>query len=140
MEEAADDLAGPPGQDISGAFVTFPYDRMTVERFRQTFPGARWSDERKSWFVPGKTAARRIDRWFVHEAELVAVYADDKGRDAFAFDSVTGHIGLVPRSSTWTNYRAISKTPEEAAQVYRKMKALESAGAWAVEVEVVKSR
>ncbi|MER9234590.1 3-methyl-2-oxobutanoate hydroxymethyltransferase [Mesorhizobium sp. M0622] len=50
---------------------------------------------------------------------------------------VTGHIGLVPRWSTWTNYRAIGKTPEEAAAVYHKMKALESAGAWAVEVEVV---
>jgi 3-methyl-2-oxobutanoate hydroxymethyltransferase len=50
---------------------------------------------------------------------------------------VTGHIGLVPRLSTWTNYRAIGKTPEEAAQVYSKMKELEHAGAWAVEVEVV---
>ncbi len=50
---------------------------------------------------------------------------------------VTGHIGLVPRWATWTNFRAIGKTPEEAAGLYRKMKALESAGAWAVEVEVV---
>jgi 3-methyl-2-oxobutanoate hydroxymethyltransferase len=50
---------------------------------------------------------------------------------------VTGHIGLVPRWATWTNFRAIGKTPDEAAQVYRKMKALENAGAWAVEVEVV---
>lgn len=50
---------------------------------------------------------------------------------------VTGHIGLVPNWSTWTNYRAIGKTPQEALQLYRKMKTLESAGAWAVEVEVV---
>jgi 3-methyl-2-oxobutanoate hydroxymethyltransferase len=50
---------------------------------------------------------------------------------------VTGHIGLVPRWATWTNYRAIGKTAEEAADLYRKMKALESAGAWAVEIEVV---
>jgi 3-methyl-2-oxobutanoate hydroxymethyltransferase len=50
---------------------------------------------------------------------------------------VTGHIGLVPDWSTWTNYRAIGKTPQEAAKLYRKMKALENAGAWAVEVEVV---
>jgi 3-methyl-2-oxobutanoate hydroxymethyltransferase len=50
---------------------------------------------------------------------------------------VTGHIGLVPRWATWTNFRAIGKTPEEAAGLYRKMKALESAGAWAVEIEVV---
>ena len=50
---------------------------------------------------------------------------------------VTGHIGLVPDWSTWTNYRAVGKTPHEAAKLYRKMKSLESAGAWAVEVEVV---
>ena len=50
---------------------------------------------------------------------------------------VTGHIGLVPRWATWTNFRAVGKTPEEAAGLYRKMKALESAGAWAVEIEVV---
>ena len=50
---------------------------------------------------------------------------------------VTGHIGLVPRWATWTNFRAIGKTPEEAAGLYRKMKALERAGAWAVEIEVV---
>jgi 3-methyl-2-oxobutanoate hydroxymethyltransferase len=53
---------------------------------------------------------------------------------------VTGHIGLVPNLSTWTNYRAIGRNPDEAAQIYRKMKELESAGAWAVEVEVVPTR
>lgn len=50
---------------------------------------------------------------------------------------VTGHVGLVPRWATWTNFRAVGKDPEEAAGLYRKVKALESAGAWAVEVEVV---
>jgi 3-methyl-2-oxobutanoate hydroxymethyltransferase len=53
---------------------------------------------------------------------------------------VTGHIGLVPNLSTWTNYRAIGRSPEEAAQVYHRMKELEGAGAWAVEVEVVPTR
>ncbi len=50
---------------------------------------------------------------------------------------VTGHIGLVPRWATWTNFRAVGKDPEEAAGLYRQMKALENAGAWAVEIEVV---
>jgi 3-methyl-2-oxobutanoate hydroxymethyltransferase len=50
---------------------------------------------------------------------------------------VTGHVGLVPRWATWTNFRAVGKSPEEAVGLYRKMKDLESAGAWAVEVEVV---
>jgi 3-methyl-2-oxobutanoate hydroxymethyltransferase len=53
---------------------------------------------------------------------------------------VTGHVGLVPNLSTWTNYRAIGRNPEEAAQVYRKVKGLESAGAWAIEVEVIPTR
>lgn len=49
----------------------------------------------------------------------------------------TGHVGLVPRWSTWTNYRSMGKTPEEAAQVYRKVKEYENAGAWGIEIEVV---
>ncbi|WP_419694823.1 hypothetical protein ACN2CC_31860 [Mesorhizobium muleiense] len=76
-------------QDTPGAFANFPYDRMTVERFREAFPRARWSDERRSWFVPGKTAARRVDRWLAREAELLAIHADSKGRDAYAFDPIS---------------------------------------------------
>ncbi|TIL79588.1 MAG: hypothetical protein E5Y76_07320, partial [Mesorhizobium sp.] len=76
-------------QDTPGALANFPYDRMTVERFREEFPRARWSDERRSWFVPGKTAARRIDRWLAREAELLAIHADSKGRDAYAFDPIS---------------------------------------------------
>ncbi|WP_292576717.1 hypothetical protein [Mesorhizobium sp.] len=76
-------------QDTPGALANFPYDRMTIERFREEFPRARWSDERRSWFVPGKTAARRIDRWLAREAELLAIHGDSKGRDAFAFDPIS---------------------------------------------------
>ncbi|WP_411037504.1 3-methyl-2-oxobutanoate hydroxymethyltransferase [Shinella sp. BYT-45] len=50
---------------------------------------------------------------------------------------VSGHVGLVPRWSTWTNYRSVGKTPEEAAAIYRKVKDYEQAGAFAVEMEVV---
>lgn len=50
---------------------------------------------------------------------------------------VVGHIGMVPRHVTWTNYRAIGKTVEEAKALYTKMKELESAGAYAAEIEVV---
>ena len=51
---------------------------------------------------------------------------------------VQGHAGLVPRKSTWTGgLRAVGKTAEEAVQVYREIKALENAGAYAVEVEVI---
>lgn len=50
---------------------------------------------------------------------------------------VVGHLGMVPRHVTWTNYRAIGKTAEEAKQLYRQMKDLENAGAYAAEIECV---
>ncbi|TLD70050.1 ketopantoate hydroxymethyltransferase [Phragmitibacter flavus] len=50
---------------------------------------------------------------------------------------VVGHLGLVPRHVTWTGYRAIGRTVEEAKQLYDNMKTLESAGAYAAELEVV---
>jgi 3-methyl-2-oxobutanoate hydroxymethyltransferase len=50
---------------------------------------------------------------------------------------VVGHLGLVPRHITWTGYRAIGKTVEEARELHRRMKELESAGAYAAELEVV---
>lgn len=51
---------------------------------------------------------------------------------------VQGHAGLVPRRSTWTGgLRAVGKTVDEALWVYREIKKLENAGAYAVEVEVI---
>src|SRR5690606_41695016 len=42
-----------------------------------------------------------------------------------------------PRHVTWTGYRAIGRTVREAVELYRRMKELENAGAWAAELEVV---
>lgn len=70
------------------AAVSFPFDRMTVQRFREAFPRARWSDRRKAWIVPGTTARRRIDRWLGKEETRVDPYAEAKGRDAFAFEPI----------------------------------------------------
>ena len=51
---------------------------------------------------------------------------------------VQGHAGLVPRKSTWTGgLRAVGKSLDEALWIYEEIKALESAGAYAVEVEVI---
>lgn len=50
---------------------------------------------------------------------------------------VVGHLGMVPRHVTWTNYRAIGKTVEEAKALHGKMVALENAGAYAAELEIV---
>jgi len=51
---------------------------------------------------------------------------------------VMGHLGLVPRKSTWFGgLRAIGKTADEAFDLYQRFKRLEDAGAALVEVEVV---
>ncbi|MBH66999.1 MAG: ketopantoate hydroxymethyltransferase [Rhodospirillaceae bacterium] len=51
---------------------------------------------------------------------------------------IQGHAGLVPRKSTWTGgLRAVGKTLDQALWVYKEIKALEDAGAYAVEVEVI---
>jgi 3-methyl-2-oxobutanoate hydroxymethyltransferase len=50
---------------------------------------------------------------------------------------VVGHLGLVPRHVTWTGYRAIGRTVEEAQRLHRQLKELESAGAYAAEIEIV---
>ncbi|MCC7374903.1 MAG: 3-methyl-2-oxobutanoate hydroxymethyltransferase [Verrucomicrobiales bacterium] len=50
---------------------------------------------------------------------------------------VVGHLGMVPRHVTWTGYRAIGKSEVEALELYRRMKELESAGAYAAELECV---
>ena len=50
---------------------------------------------------------------------------------------VVGHLGMIPRHVTWTSYRAIGKTVEEAKQLYEQMKELENAGAYAAEFEVI---
>ena len=68
--------------------VAFPFDRMAVARFRETFPKARWSDRLQAWTVPGSTARRRIDRWLASEADRRSPFEEEKGRDAFAFEPI----------------------------------------------------
>lgn len=81
-QQGADD--GAPG-----ATAAFPYDRMTVERFRAAFPRARWRNDLGAWFVPGATAERRLRAWSSREWSGVLAYADERGRDAFTFDPIT---------------------------------------------------
>jgi 3-methyl-2-oxobutanoate hydroxymethyltransferase len=51
---------------------------------------------------------------------------------------VVGHVGLIPSRRTWTGgFKAVGKTLETAELVYRQVKTLEVAGAFAAEIEVV---
>jgi hypothetical protein len=76
------------GDGTPGATAAFRYDRMTVERFREAFPRARWRDDLQAWFVPGTRAEKRLTRWMSREWSGVQAYADQRGRDAFTFEPI----------------------------------------------------
>jgi 3-methyl-2-oxobutanoate hydroxymethyltransferase len=51
---------------------------------------------------------------------------------------VMGHLGFVPRKSTWVGaIRAVGKTSAEALELFDRFRRLEDAGAFAVECEIV---
>lgn len=51
---------------------------------------------------------------------------------------VMGHLGFVPRKSTWIGRtRGVGRTPEEAEALWHRFRRLEEAGAFAVEAELV---
>jgi len=54
---------------------------------------------------------------------------------------VVGHVGLIPSKCTWTGgFKAVGKTADTALLVWNQVKALEAAGAFAAELEVVPDR
>jgi 3-methyl-2-oxobutanoate hydroxymethyltransferase len=51
---------------------------------------------------------------------------------------VVGHLGFVPRKSTWVGgVRAVGKSAVEALQIWERFQRLEEAGAFAVECELI---
>ncbi|MGE0309793.1 MAG: 3-methyl-2-oxobutanoate hydroxymethyltransferase [Acidimicrobiia bacterium] len=51
---------------------------------------------------------------------------------------VVGHVGLIPWHMTWTGgWKAVGKTVDTALDVWRQVRRLEDAGAFAAEIEVV---
>jgi len=51
---------------------------------------------------------------------------------------VCGHVGLIPSKATWTGgFKAVGKTAESAFRIWKQVRALEEAGAFAAEIEVV---
>ena len=51
---------------------------------------------------------------------------------------VMGHLGLVPRKSTWVGgLRAVGKTSDEAFELFHRFRRLEEAGAVLVEAEII---
>lgn len=54
--------------------------------------------------------------------------------------AVVGHIGLIPSYITWTGWRAVGKTSDEAVALYRHAKKMEEIGVFGAELEVVPDR
>ncbi len=75
-----------------------------------------------------------------HGADAVycAAGLDTVARLAAEGLAVVGHIGFIPTHRTWYGgYRATAKTAETALRVWRQARALEDAGAFAAEIELV---
>lgn len=71
-----------------GVAVAFPLDDDRNQRFKATFPRARWSIERREWIVPGVRAPQRVERWVAEELEVERQkqLEEERARDALAFD------------------------------------------------------
>ena len=54
---------------------------------------------------------------------------------------VVSHVGLIPSKCTWTGgFKAVGKTADQALSVWKDVQALEGAGAFGAELEVVPDR
>jgi len=53
---------------------------------------------------------------------------------------VVGHIGLIPSYITWSGWRAVGKTSDEALALWKHVQKLEEIGVFAAELEVVPDR
>ena len=72
------------------------------------------------------------------DAVYCAAGLDTVARLAAEGLAVVGHIGFIPTHRTWYGgYRATAKTAESALRVWRQARALEEAGAFAAEIELV---
>ncbi len=135
LDEAA--AAEAAGIDV----VSVPPELVTHPRYREVAPGL--------FSMTGKTHLEygAADEYLRFAGEML-----QKGADALycssslktveylarEFIPIVGHVGLVPARMTWTGgFRAVGKTAEGAAALFRECKAYQDAGAFAVEIEVV---
>ncbi|MBF9036168.1 3-methyl-2-oxobutanoate hydroxymethyltransferase [Rhodobacterales bacterium HKCCE2091] len=54
--------------------------------------------------------------------------------------AVVGHIGLIPSYITWTGWRAVGKTADEAMKLWSHARRMEEIGVFGAELEVVPDR
>jgi 3-methyl-2-oxobutanoate hydroxymethyltransferase len=135
LDEAA--AAEAAGIDI----VSVPPELVTHPRYREVAPSL--------FSMTGKTHLEygSADDYLRYAGEMLQKGADalycsgsleTVERLAREYIPIVGHVGLVPARMTWTGgFRAVGRTAESAAALYRECRAYQEAGAFAVEIEVV---
>lgn len=133
-EAAAAEAAGVELLSVPPAMIFDP-------RFREVAPGA-FAFPGENFYEIGDTGAF-LDWAFPlvkHGADAVYCSGSLATVRALAEHAipVCGHVGLIPSKRTWTGgFRAVGKTLDSAKRVWEACVALEDAGAFAVEIEVV---
>ena len=136
-EEAA--AAEEAGVDLMSTSFDSPETQARLPLIAAAAPNSFISAATPHGLASGEEAIRVAFQALEAGASSVYCSASLKIVEAMADERipVVGHLGMVPRHVTWTNYRAIGKSVDEAALLYEQMKALENAGAYAAELEVV---
>ncbi|PBB90934.1 3-methyl-2-oxobutanoate hydroxymethyltransferase [Mesorhizobium sp. WSM3864] len=136
LEEA--EAAERAGLDI----ISVPYDLIFDPRFRDAAPTcfAIPGDERIKLGATTDEILRTAVKLRAASADAMYCSASlqtiRRLRDEHI--PVCGHVGLIPAHATWTGgFKAVGKTAESAALVWKQVKELEAAGAFAAEIEVV---
>lgn len=133
-EAAAAQAAGVELLSIPPAMIHDP-------RFRQVAPTA-FAFPGDNYYEIGDTAA--FMRWAMPliKAGADGVYCSGSISTVRELAEhavpVCGHVGLIPSKATWTGgFKAVGKTLDSAKWVWEACAALEDAGAFAAEIEVV---
>src|SRR6188508_3796657 len=136
-EEAA--AADEAGVDLMSCSFDTPEAQMRLPHLVAAAPNSFLSAATPHGLASSEEAIRVAFRALELGASSVYCSASPFIIEAMARERipVVGHLGMVPRHVTWTGYRAIGRTGEEARELYRRMKELENAGAYAAELEIV---
>ena len=129
----------PRGVDLMSCPFDSPVAQARLPEIVAAAPTAFISGSTPHGMASGEEAIRTGFRALELGASSVYCSGSPAIVEAMAAEGipVVGHIGFVPRHATWTGVRAIGKTAEEATEIFLKMKALENAGAYAAEIELV---
>jgi 3-methyl-2-oxobutanoate hydroxymethyltransferase len=136
-EEAA--AADDAGVDLMSCSFDTPEAQARLPKLVAAAPHAFLSAATPHGLASPEEAIRVAFRALDLGASSVYCSASPRLIEAMAREGipVVGHLGLVPRHVTWTGYRAIGRTVDEALALHQRLKELEAAGAYAAELEVV---